>query len=389
MKEEISGKTFFGYSFIVGMYWAYFASFVGFITTYLLACGLSSGTLSIVLAVFMLSSFIGSFFWGGRCDRAGSNRKIFIPEYMAAFAVAMLIFFLADKNVMLAACLYPVYGFLGSPLGSNLDAWMLKGFNRNAAVFGRARSLGSVGYAVMMLGLGQLINRVGYHLIPIAAVICFACVLAAAFIIPENAGRGVRTTATPGSPRDLLKIRPYVFLVALLFLCGLASSPINNLKIVILQSVGGDVSVLGIDAFIGVMLQAVLIFMTGRLYKIPAYVRLLLATVFELGMVTLTYLAVSPVMIILGTVLNNISYGILMPTYRQMTEASVSGSLKNTAHAMCDAMFGSFAGVVALLYSGSMMDAFGARSVALLGMGIMLVPVVMSAVALLRNRREA
>lgn len=52
-------------------------------------------------------------------------------------------------------------------------------------------------------------------------------------------------------------------------------------------------------------------------------------------------------------------------------------------------MYGSFAGIIALLYSGMMMDRFGARSVALLGMGIMIIPVVMSLVPLIRSFKKS
>ena len=77
----------------------------------------------------------------------------------------------------------------------------------------------------------------------------------------------------------------------------------------------------------------------------------------------------------------------IVPTMREITEENVEGTLKNTAHSLTDAMFGSFAGVVALLYSGTLMDRFGARSVALLGMGIMVIPVTLSLFMLLKKKQ--
>ena len=50
----------------------------------------------------------------------------------------------------------------------------------------------------------------------------------------------------------------------------------------------------------------------------------------------------------------------------------------NTAHSLSDAMYCSFSGILALSYSGFVMNAFGARSVAMLGGVIMIIAVVLS-----------
>ena len=61
--EQISKKTFFSFAIMDSLYWAFFACFVGFITTYLLTCGMDNAVLSIMPACFMGASFIGAFFW--------------------------------------------------------------------------------------------------------------------------------------------------------------------------------------------------------------------------------------------------------------------------------------------------------------------------------------
>ena len=389
--DTTDSRTFIGFAVLDCLYWAYIGAFLGYISTYLLSNGLSSSLLSIVLAGFMAASFAGAFFWGGMCDKRQTNKKIFLLEFPVSIALAFIIYFMASRNIWISAILYPVFGFFNSPLGSNLDSWMLRSFDRSAAVYGRARAVGSIGYAVMMLVCGQLINYFGYSVIPAATAISAAIVFVLALIMREKPYETRKTSAQPEKAgfSDLLKIRPYVFMIVILFLTGLAISPINNLKIIILESVGGDVSSLGMDAFIGVLFQSVFIFISGQLKLIPKGIRLFLIPLLVLVTLSLTYFAVAPFMIILGTVINNVSYGIMLPTMREITESSVSGPLKNRAHAMCDATYGSFAGVIALIYSGFLMDTFGARSVALLGMAVMLVPVAMTFVTMLKEMHKA
>lgn len=382
-------KTFVKFASLEALYWAFIASFAGYASTYLLACGLNSTALSIMLACYMGCSFAGAFFWGGLCDKMRTNRKVFIFEFTATLIIATAIFFTASKNVWIAACMYPLFGFLFAPLGSNLDSWMLRSFNRDAGIYGRARSLGSVGFAVMMLIMGQLINHFGYIVMPIMFISSSVLVLIMALITQEMPYEARVVTEQKQNISELFRIRPYMFLVAILFTTGLAVSPINNLKTVIISSVGGDVSILGLDSFIGVMVQAVFIFISGSLRRIPADLRLLLMSVCELITMLLIFTAIGPAMVILGTVFNNVSYGLMLPTMREITEKSVSGPLKNRAHSLSDAMYGSFAGIIALLYSGVMMDNLGARSVALLGLGIMVIPTALSAFRFIKNKNAA
>ena len=98
--------------------------------------------------------------------------------------------------------------------------------------------------------------------------------------------------------------------------------------------------------------------------------------------------AFTPWMIILGTVFSNMSYGIMLPTQREIVEADVPANLKTTAHSLSDAAYSSFSGMLALLYSGFVMDHFGAKSVAILGCIIMAIPVLLTVIKLFTAKKE-
>jgi len=383
-----STKTLISFSLLDGLYWAFASTFTGFIATYLLECGMSNSFLSIVLAVFMGCSFAGSFFWGSKCDKCHTNRKIFLFEYAAAVILSIVIFFMAKVNLWIAAGLYPIFGFLYAPLGSNLDAWMIKSFNHDSGKYGKARSVGSMGWAIAALIIGFLISSHGYIVMPIGIVLFALPVLILAYVMNEPEYGGEPEHIEKVSTAGLIKIKPYIYMIIILFLTGLACAPINNLKIVFIKAVGGNVSILGVDSFIGVTIQAIFIFLSGRLRKIPSYVRMSVMTVCVVLDLLLILLATTPFMIIFGSVMWNASYGIMLPTVRELTEKNVNGALKNTAHSMSDAMYGSFAGIIALTYSGIMLDEFGAKFVALLGIIVMLAPVMMAVIGMLREKNE-
>ena len=371
-------KLLIRFSILDGLYWAWNASFCGFITTYMLNCGMDSTALSLVLAAFMLLSFIGAFFWGGQCDKLRTNRKVFLVAFAVSAILAFVTYFLSGNVLVAAALLYPVAGFLISPLGANIDGWMLREFHLDAALYGRARAIGSSGYAVAMLVVGQVVNRLGFGALPVCFGILSILVFILAFTAKESPYGERARTLKPANPAGLLKIGPFLFLLAILFFTGLAISPVNNLKNVLLESVGGDVGTIGIDAFLGVMLQAFFIFLSGKMARIDKHLRLFLVAFTVFLTMVCVIVAADPLFIIVGTLFTNASYGIMLPTMREITEDTVPDELKNTARSLTDAVFGNFAGILALLYSGWMMDSFGAKSVAWLGLCVMVIPVVMS-----------
>ena len=57
--------------------------------------------------------------------------------------------------------------------------------------------------------------------------------------------------------------------------------------------------------------------------------------------------------------MNNISFGVLYPTMREMTEESVNLALRNTAHSVVDVAYGSLSGMIATSWSGVVLENAG------------------------------
>ena len=94
-------------------------------------------------------------------------------------------------------------------------------------------------------------------------------------------------------------------------------------------------------------------------------------------------------MIILGTIFSNISYGIMLPTQREIVETYVPDHIKTTAHSLSDTMYSGFSGIIALTYSGYIIDGFGAKYVTILGICIMAIPCVLTLFRLFFRKRKA
>ena len=382
-------EGFLRYGMMDGLFYAWCASFTGFITSYFLACGLSASKLSTMLAVYMITCFAGALFWGGVCDKLKTNRKVFIASFTAVILIAGIITVITPHNVNLAIVLYPVMGFMLSSLGSNLDAWMLRSFHKDGTLYGKARAIGSLGYSVTALAAGMIINTFGYSMIQPLQIVTGVLTLLMAFFLKELPFEETAQKKTAkGSPKLLLRSPLYVILIVLLFLGGLAVSPVNNMKTVFIQNVGGDISMLGLDSFIGVTLQAVLIFVSGRFTRIPVKVRLLIMSSALLADMMLIYFAVSPFMIILGSIFWNISFSVMLPTQREIVEKHIDPSVRNIAHNVADTAYNNFSAIIALSYSGILIDQFGVKMIAFAGILIMLTAVAIETSMLVKKENS-
>ena len=124
-ENKMERKHAVGFAVLEIAYWCFHAAFGGFISAYLLEHGMTSSALSLISAAYLLCSFAGSFVFGGLCDRLQTNRKVFIAGVFLTAALACGIFF-GVGSVPAIAVLYPLFGFVSQPMGSNMDAWLLQ-----------------------------------------------------------------------------------------------------------------------------------------------------------------------------------------------------------------------------------------------------------------------
>lgn len=366
-------------------YWWSFASMPAYIGAYLLARGMTNTQLSLLLAVYMLFAFLGQFFWGSACDRLETNKKIFILGNLIALGLNLFIYFFAG-NLPAVFIAYPLLGFTLVPLPSNLDTWLLKCFAHRSDVYGPSRGWASMGFALFMLFYGSLINRVGYWVMPLFVTALTLTTVAIASMQPDAPKpEGPRVSIKIADIGKLTKIKPYMFLVVFLLFTGLASAPINNMKIAVLKNVGGNVSHQGYDFFFMCTFQLPFFFLAGRIRRIPLKARLVLTALLPTVMIGFNLLATSPATVIMGSVFGAVSFGILLPTTREIVGEQVDVRLRTTANSVTDAVYQSLSGMLSLLYVGAVMDNFGMRTVFLICMSIQVIPIALALGSLLRR----
>ena len=253
MKER---RIFIRFCVLQAAYWSFFAAFPGYISAFALSQGVSTSLLGVILAANMLCALSGSLVWGRWVDKNGASRKFYLLGNGVALFLCLLLYFFGRSPLVLLIT-YSLFGFMTGPIPTTLDAWVITAFPQRSDAAARSRAFGTLGFAVVMLLMGQLIVRFGYGAMPAAALFFMAVNFIVAPFQPKGRAQaeigesGTEIAPAQENPRQLLSSRRYVLMAAAVFFTGMAISPINTMKLVLLENVGGDVSVLGWDSFIG------------------------------------------------------------------------------------------------------------------------------------------
>jgi MFS family permease len=188
---------------------------------------------------------------------------------------------------------------------------------------------------------------------------------------------------------SIMKIPMYLLLIIMVFFIGLANAPVNNLKIMVLKSVGGGVAIQGVDSFFGCVSQFLIFFFSGAFTIIPAKKRMFACSIIIFLAIGIDFLATAPWMVIVGSVLTFGSFGIMMPAAREIVRRNVAYEYQTTANGLVDAFYGSLAGTVALIYAGTLADAVSVKFMIFISLLFTLVPIcIISGVILLGRKAD-
>ncbi len=217
-----------------------------------------------------------------------------------------------------------------------------------------------------MLLYGQLIKVFGYNVIWIATLAVVPPTIALALSQPDAIRAsaptsGKKTRVSVGDYATLMRIPLFALLVIVVFLNGFAIIPLNYMRTVVLQNVGADVSYIGFDSFVGCLAQLPFLVFSGYWLRFPKERRLLAGIALPFAYAAITAFCHMPWTATAAFMLNNMSFGILYPSMREITRESVPEELFNSASSLIDVCYGQLPGIISLLAAGPLLNVFGVR----------------------------
>lgn len=316
MKRTSSRQITAFYALIQALYWITYGLMFNYAAVYLQSRGFSSGGIGLVLGASYLLSALGQPLFARLVSRRGLRLNVAAAGvYLLMAALSALILLLPLKGAVLAVIIVAAFT-LQSAMQPSINSlhwgFELSGTHVN---FGLARGVGSAGFALSSLLMGQILRRAAPDILPacyLAGQILLALCLTA-LRAPDYAHSG--QSKRGGSYRDILAAHPKFAL----FLGGVACMSmahifIDNFMLQIMQSLGGGSANLGVAIGIAGMTELPAMVLYSRLSRRMDGFRLLrIAAWIWLAKDVLTLLATSPSLVYVSEALQFFSYAIYVP----------------------------------------------------------------------------
>jgi MFS transporter, PPP family, 3-phenylpropionic acid transporter len=238
--NKLSIKLSFLYAAIFGG----IACFNPFLTVYFQQKGLSYTQIGISYAVLSITAVITQPIWGFVTDKYSNKRTTLIIITLASsILIYNLVFAKSFYYIMLGILLITVVQSSNIPIG---DAYTYEIMDTHKNIqYGRVRLVGSIGFAMVTLLLGQIIKNKGIN----SAYYLYSIIMLLEAILLFNIkfkDKGTKKKISLYDGTALLKdIRFSVFLLSVVII-NISLGANGSYIAVLMQKTGGDVSKLGL-----------------------------------------------------------------------------------------------------------------------------------------------
>jgi PPP family 3-phenylpropionic acid transporter len=164
-------------------YFAYLGTFAPFFSLYLEGVGLSPFDIGVLMSLPQITRIIAPHLWGWLADRDGRRMRV-VRMTGVAGTVAFLGVFAGTHFALLFATLFAMTFFWSAALPL-MEATTLSHLGEETSRYGPVRVWGSIGFIVVVIGVGYLLDRFPLSLVPVSVLAMMICMLACTFCVPE------------------------------------------------------------------------------------------------------------------------------------------------------------------------------------------------------------
>ena len=249
---------------LMGGYFAAAVIFYSYLPMFLKDFGYSELEIGIVMMWALLSGLVCQLVLGYVADRFNCFKQIIISAFVVMTASLPLLFLFSGAPAFVTAFAIIVLGPVGIPVGM-MDSWVAK---LGDVDYGKARSAGSIAYAIFSIMLGQAFAALGNHVA--------VYVMAGIFIIVMCILMGLRNpTITETAPkitvtesiRYLKGNRSFLFMLVGSALLGITFASTSTYFPILIVELGGAQAELGIALFIMATVEFVVMRFVTKLSK--------------------------------------------------------------------------------------------------------------------------
>ncbi len=346
-----------------GFYFFYFAalgSLIPYWGLYLKSRGFSPVEIGELIAIIMATKIVAPNIWGWVADHCGQRMRV--------IRVACLLAMVSFTGVFLSygywwmALVMAVFSFFWNAALPQFEAATLNHLGSDTQRYSRIRLWGSIGFILMVAGLGAVFDRTGMGLLPYVLVVLFAGIWLSSLCVPERAAGHQSLDHEPLS--KVLKTPSVFSLLLVCFLIQASHGPYYTFFSLYLtdhgysETVIGQLWALGVVAEIGVFLR-----MHRWLPRYGSRNLLLVATILTaVRWLLIAVFADNAWIIVIAQLLHAASFGVYHAVAIHLIHRLFTGKHQGRGQALYSSLSFGAGGAVGSLAAGYLWENVGAQS---------------------------
>lgn len=335
--------------------WAYYFFFYGavgclipYLPLYYQSIGLSGEQIGWLLGVGAIVLLVSGPFWSAIGDRFNLHRWLLPITTIGTFLPLFLVVLTNDFVLLLIIIIFQA--FFANGIVPLIDSAALEISERANVPFGQMRLGGSLGYTVLALLMGWLLNYIPLVWIFYSYIIAMIVAALVALPLPAREQHWGASRSQGGIKGLLWQPALLLFLIAA-YLIGSAANSVNYYLPLFLKSLGGDSTMVGIVSAAGALSEMPVMFTGNRIIKRlgGVWMGVALATFFFILRWTLLSFATTPVMVLILQLFHGLSFALFLLSAIAYVQTQSPAGLSATAQALLSAAmwgFGAFTGSV-------------------------------------------
>ena len=343
-----------------GFYFFYFASLgvlIPYWSLYLKSLGYNSLAIGGLVAILPATKLIAPYIWGWLADH--TRRSMFIIRVASVLALLSfsLVFVSQQLNWLIFVML--LFSFFWNATLPQFEAMTLNHLGNDTHRYSMIRLWGSLGFIVIAVLMGDLLQSYEADIIPLVVLSTFAVIAFTSFIVPEK----LNTPHAEHSPIWHVIKQPKVFaflLVCFLMLCS--HGPYYTFYTIYLQELGYSSHMIGVLWAVGVLAEVIIFLLMHRLLPVFGARKLLIFTLLltTVRWLIIGFFAADLSMLFIAQLIHAFSFGVFHAVGISLVHDYFTGSHQGRGQALYSSVsFG--AGVaVGSLVSGLLWDQWGA-----------------------------
>ncbi|MEE2000475.1 MFS transporter [Alkalimonas sp. MEB108] len=321
---------------LVLAYFAYYGVlgiFIPYLGLFLDGRGLSSYDIGLLLALVTATRIVGPSLWSLVAERQGRPLRIMRLGAVLALLGWLSSFF--DYGFWLLLLGFSLFSFFWTAILPQLEVTTFHFLNDNTSRYSRIRSSGSVGYIVLVLVGGVLLQSFGTEALPYGAALLMLLLIGSLFLLPELSAPTENSAERKGFGR-LLTQPVFLCFMGAAFILQMSFAPFYGFFTLYARDLGYSGVATGLFISLAVLAEIIAFFWMGALLKQRSY-RLVLSCCYGLTMVRwlmLAYLAHSPLWLAVSMLMHAGSFAIAHSCAMQFVQHYFPKALRSRGQAL-------------------------------------------------------